>query len=78
MMHSDGNASKQVSGSSTIATAMTVINMMVTKGVLKKGSELWCFAACLIENESRREIFLNMEDDESRKLWLEYMHSKEK
>ncbi|KAK2383299.1 hypothetical protein P8452_38479 [Trifolium repens] len=78
IMQSDGNACKQVNGSFTIATAMTVIKNMVTKGVLEKGSELWCFAACLIENESRREIFLNMEDDEARKLWLAYMHSKEK
>ncbi|CAK8563945.1 unnamed protein product [Lathyrus sativus] len=78
IMQSDGNASKEVNSSSTIATTMIVINRMVTDGVLKKGSELWCFGACLIENELKRKIFLNMADDESRNLWLTYIHSKEK
>ncbi|XP_058767542.1 L10-interacting MYB domain-containing protein-like [Vicia villosa] len=78
IMQFDDDTSKQVNGSSTIATAMSIINRMVMEGVLEKGSELWCFAACLVENETRREIFLNMEDDESRKIWLTYMHSKEK
>ncbi|KEH28912.1 hypothetical protein MtrunA17_Chr4g0007281 [Medicago truncatula] len=77
IMQSGGFISKQVDGSSNIATAMTVINRMVTKGVLEKGGELWCFATCLIENETRREIFLNMgDDDDSRKSWITYLHSK--
>lgn len=74
---SDGSVSKHGSAGSTIAEAMTVINRMVTKCYLEEGSELWCFAACLIENDIRREIFLNMEDD-SRKAWLMYMHAKER
>lgn len=79
IMQSGGFKSKQVNGSSTIATAMTVINRMVTKGLLEKGSELWCFATCLIENETRREIFLNMgDDDDSRKSWITYLHSQKK
>lgn len=77
-MQAGDNVSKRDSSSSTIAAAMTVINRMVNAGLLEKGSDLWCFAASLIENEARREIFLNMEDDDSRKIWLTYMHTKEK
>lgn len=78
ILQSYGSVSKHGNASSTIAAAMTVINRMPTECDLEKGTELWCFTVCLIENEVRREIFLNLKDDDSRKTWLMYMHAREK
>ncbi|KAJ1440764.1 Myb/SANT-like domain [Sesbania bispinosa] len=77
IMRSDDSVSKNANAKSSIVATIEVINRMVTGCDLKKGSELWCFAYGVIENEVRREIFLNMEDDVSRKAWLIYMHAKE-
>ncbi|KAJ1417878.1 Myb/SANT-like DNA-binding domain protein [Sesbania bispinosa] len=78
IMHSEGSVSKDNGASSTVAAAMTVINRMVNDFVLEDGSELWGFALSFIENEVRRQIFLNLETDAARKSWLMYMHAKEK
>ena len=62
------------SSTSNIVASMNVINHMVVNGVLLKGSDLWCYSHHLLENTIRREMFLNMEDDECRMAWLKYMH----
>ncbi|KMS95578.1 hypothetical protein BVRB_006960 [Beta vulgaris subsp. vulgaris] len=60
----------------SIATAMTIINdMCASECGLKKNSELWCCLVRLIEDGARREIFIKMDDDESRMTWLGYMHT---
>ncbi|CAH9070809.1 unnamed protein product [Cuscuta europaea] len=64
------------STSSCVAEAMHIVNRMVSNGVLEKCGDLWCFTVCLLEDEVRRELFLNMEDDTSRKAWLVYVHDK--
>ncbi|CAK8530636.1 unnamed protein product [Lathyrus sativus] len=46
IMQFDGNATKEVNGSYTISTTMTVINHMIIDGVLEKSSGLWCFGGC--------------------------------
>jgi len=48
------------------------------KTIWKKGSALWYFALTLIENEVRRDIFMNIEDDNGRKYWLMYMQANQK
>ncbi|PNY16990.1 hypothetical protein L195_g013723 [Trifolium pratense] len=78
ILHSDDSSDKNGSANSTIAAAVTVINRMVAESFLKKGSELWCFALALIENEVRRDIFMNIEDDGGKKDWLVYMQANQK
>ncbi|KAJ1385595.1 Myb/SANT-like DNA-binding domain protein [Sesbania bispinosa] len=73
IMHSKGSVSKDNGAGSTVVAAMTIINRMVNDG-----SELWGFALSFIENEVRRQIFLNLETGASRKACLMYMHAKEK
>ncbi|KAJ8421445.1 hypothetical protein Cgig2_012091 [Carnegiea gigantea] len=52
---------KQASSMSTIAMAMQIINRM-------------CYATHVLEDAVKREIFLNMDDDDSRIKWLQYFH----
>ena len=65
---------KQASSMSTIAMAMQIINRMVDNNILEKGSDFWCYAAHVLEDAAKREIFLNMDDDDSRLKWLQYFH----
>ncbi|KAJ1397184.1 hypothetical protein SESBI_31998 [Sesbania bispinosa] len=78
ILRSQGNVSKDSGTSFTVKKAVTVINRMVNECVLEEGCELWCYALSFIENEVRREILLSLEDDVARKVWLMYMHAKEK
>jgi len=48
---------------------------MVQHGNLVQGSELWGYVIYLLENLARRELFINLGDDDSRLQWLEYMYS---
>ena len=75
LLKSESSVSSQPSASSSISGAMSIINHMVNDGALQKGSELWCFAFALIADEAKREIFVQMEDDDCRKTWLTYLHA---
>ncbi|XP_021761998.1 uncharacterized protein LOC110726791 [Chenopodium quinoa] len=61
---------------STISTAMNTICRMVENEYLEKHSEFWCFATTVIGDATKREIFLSMEDDDSRAKWLAYLYIK--
>lgn len=65
---------KQASSMSTIAMAMQIINRMVDNNILEKGSDFWCYATHVLEDAVKREIFLNMDDDDIRLKWLQYFH----
>ena len=65
---------KQASSMSTIAMSMQIINRMVDNQILEKGSDFWCYATHVLEDAVKREIFLNMDDDDSRLKWLPYLH----
>ncbi|RHN48759.1 hypothetical protein MtrunA17_Chr7g0267191 [Medicago truncatula] len=78
LLNSDDSSGKHDNANSTVAAAITVINRMVVENNLEKGSALWCFAPTLIENEVRRDIFMNIEDDDGRKSWLMYMQANQK
>ncbi|KAJ8433056.1 hypothetical protein Cgig2_020623 [Carnegiea gigantea] len=65
---------KQASSMSTIAMSMQIINRMVDNQILEKGSDFWCYATHVLEDAVKREIFLNMDDDDSRLKWLQYLH----
>ncbi|KAL2930162.1 hypothetical protein RDABS01_035572 [Bienertia sinuspersici] len=54
---------------STISKALQIINHMVGDFILEKHSDLWCHA-------NKREIFIKMEDDESRLQWLKYLYDR--
>lgn len=77
ILNSDDSSGKHGSANSTVASAFTVINRMVAESNLEKGSALWCFAPTLIENEVRRDIFMNIDDDDGRKDWLMYLQAKQ-
>ncbi|KAF1881457.1 hypothetical protein Lal_00023493 [Lupinus albus] len=49
---------------------MNVINNM--EYCLKSGSTLWCKALYLLEDATRRELFLEMKDDASRMAWINF------
>ena len=65
---------KESSSMSTIAMAMQIINRMVKNQLLEKGSDFWCYAIHVLEDAVKREIFLHMDDDDSRLKWLQYLH----
>ncbi|KAJ8437650.1 hypothetical protein Cgig2_028588 [Carnegiea gigantea] len=65
---------KQASSMSTIAMAIQIINRMVDNQILEKGSDFWCYANHVLEDAVKREIFLNIDDDDSRLKWLQYLH----
>ena len=66
---------KEPSSTSTVALAMQIINRMVENQILEKGSDFWCYATLVLEDAVKREIFLNMDDDEDSRLkWLHYLH----
>ena len=56
-----------------VAMAMQIINRMVENQILEKGSDFWCYAIHVLEDAVKREIFLNMDDDDSRLKWLQYL-----
>jgi len=58
-----------------IATSMEIIRTMVENGNLVQGSELWGYAIHLLEDSVRRELFINLGDDNGRLQWLEYMYN---
>ncbi|XP_048495545.1 uncharacterized protein LOC125495053 [Beta vulgaris subsp. vulgaris] len=58
----------------TISTAMNIINRMIDDHILEKLSDLWFYATNLIENATKREVFLSMEDDETRLIWLQRLY----
>ena len=63
------------SSDSNVVAAMNIINRLVVDCGLIKGSDLWCYTFYLLEDAIRREMFLNMEDDDCRMAWLKYMHA---
>jgi len=65
---------KEPSSTSTVAMAMQIINRMVKNPILEKDSDFWCYATHVLEDALKREIFLNMDDDDSRLKWLQYLH----
>jgi len=65
---------KEPSSMSTVAMAMQIINRMVENQILEKCSNFWCYAIHVLEDAVKREIFLNMDDDDSRLKWLQYLH----
>nr|GMD67132.1 Myb/SANT-like DNA-binding domain protein [Ipomoea batatas] len=75
---SDSTVNTQSSTSVSVAAAISVVNCMVTDGIMEKGGDLWCFSLSLIKDDLNREIFFNIEDDFSRKTWLKYMHDTSK
>ncbi|KAK9114025.1 hypothetical protein Syun_020822 [Stephania yunnanensis] len=52
---------------------MIIIGHMVNEGTLEEGSDLWCFAYDFISDETKRKIFVNMKNDNNRKVWLDFM-----
>lgn len=73
ILESDASCVNQV-GNASVSEAMSVINSMVNKGLMTKGDTLWCFAMTLFEDVVKRELFLNMPDDDGRMAWLKYKH----
>ena len=53
---------------------MQIINHMVDNNILEKDSDFWCYATYVLKDAVKREIFLNMDDDDSRLKWLQYLH----
>ena len=60
---------------SNVVTTMNAINRLVAYLGLLKGNGLWCYSFYFIKDVMRREMFLNMEDDDYRMAWLKYMHA---
>lgn len=58
-----------------VSAAISVVNRMVDKGLMTKGNDLWCFAMSLFEDGVKRELFLNMPDDDGRLVWLKYKYN---
>ncbi|GKG24739.1 hypothetical protein Tco_0395367 [Tanacetum coccineum] len=73
ILESDASCVNQV-GIANISEVMSVINSMVNEGLMTKGDKLWCFAMTLFEDVVKRELFLNMPDNDGRKAWLKYKH----
>ena len=69
------NSGTTQQSTTNIATSMQIIRSMVEHGNLVQGSGLWGYAIHLLENSVRRELFINLGDDDSRLQWLEYMYS---
>ncbi|KAJ8431215.1 hypothetical protein Cgig2_016774 [Carnegiea gigantea] len=66
---------KQQSCMPTIAMAMQLVNRMVENQILEKGRDFWCYATHVLEDAAKREIFLNIDDDDDSRLkWLECLH----
>ncbi|KMT17832.1 hypothetical protein BVRB_2g033690 [Beta vulgaris subsp. vulgaris] len=62
----------------TISAAMNIINRMIDDHILEKISDLWFYATNLIENATKREVFLSMEEDTTRLIWLQRLRGKPK
>ncbi|GJR11985.1 hypothetical protein Tco_0794637 [Tanacetum coccineum] len=73
ILESDASCVNQV-GIASISEVMSVINSMVNEGLMTKGDKLWCFAMTLFEDVVKRELFLNMPDNDGRMAWLKYKH----
>ncbi|XP_019158198.1 PREDICTED: uncharacterized protein LOC109154913, partial [Ipomoea nil] len=78
ILQSDSTMNTQSSTSFSLAAAISVVNRMVSDGIMEKGGDLWCFSLTLLKDDLNREIFFNIEDDSSRKAWLKYMHDTNK
>nr|GMD88212.1 Myb/SANT-like DNA-binding domain protein [Ipomoea batatas] len=74
----DNTVNTQSTTTLSLAIAISVINRMVTDGIMEKGGDLWCFSRSLLKDDLNREIFFNIDDDFSRKTWLKYMHDTSK
>ncbi|KAL2933663.1 L10-interacting MYB domain-containing protein, partial [Bienertia sinuspersici] len=61
---------------STISRALQIISHMVDNFLLEKQGEMWCFANTVIEDATKREIFIKMDDDENRLAWLQFLFDK--
>ncbi|CAL0310179.1 unnamed protein product [Lupinus luteus] len=53
-----------------VNNAKRVMNVINNMDGLESGSTLWCQALYLLEDPTRREIFLAMKDDASRLAWI--------
>ena len=60
---------------SNVVAVSNVMKRLVANSGLLKGSDLYCHSFYLLEDVVRREMFLNMEDDDCRMAWLKYMHA---
>ncbi|GJZ54991.1 hypothetical protein Tco_0610184 [Tanacetum coccineum] len=58
----------------SVSEAVSVITGTVNEGLMTKADKLWCFAMTLFEDVVKRELFLNMSDDDGRMAWLKYKH----
>ena len=65
---------KQASSMSNIVMAMQIINRMADNQILEKDSDFSCYATHVLEDAMKSPIFLNMDDDDSRLKWLQYLH----
>nr|GMD42757.1 Myb/SANT-like DNA-binding domain protein [Ipomoea batatas] len=74
----DSTVNTQSTTTVSLAAAISVINRMVTDGIMEKGGDLWCFSLSFLKDDLNREIFFNIDDDFSRKAWLKYMHDTSK
>nr|GLL21418.1 uncharacterized protein LOC109154913 [Ipomoea trifida] len=74
----DSTVNTQSTTTVSLAVAISVINRMVTDGIMEKGGDLWCFSLSFLKDDLNREIFSNIDDDFSRKAWLKYMHDTSK
>nr|GMD23971.1 Myb/SANT-like DNA-binding domain protein [Ipomoea batatas] len=74
----DSTVNTQSTTTVSLAAAISVINRMVTDGIMEKGGDLWCFSLSFLKDDLNREIFSNIDDDFSRKAWLKYMHDTSK
>ena len=54
---------------------MQIINRMVENQILEKCIDFWCYAMHVREDAMKREIFLNIDDDDSRLKWLQHLHN---
>ncbi|CAL0310177.1 unnamed protein product [Lupinus luteus] len=55
-----------------VNSSKRVINVLNNMDGLESGSTLWCQALYLLEDPTRREIFLEIKDDASRLAWIKF------
>lgn len=60
---------------STISTAIKIINRIINDHFVEKLGDLWLYATSVIENATTRKVFLSMEDNKSRIIWLQHLYN---
>ena len=58
----------------TTREVMDIVKTMVADGLMKTGDPMWCFSLALPTPE-RREVFIQIDTNESRLAWLKWLYS---